>query len=564
MGGNGGVLLRTMFGLGDKLLDVIGCYVLCKLLHYDLVIDFNSIKGDFVWGNNIYDLKLLKFNNIDTNYEQYIKYQMHTGNGGVSYCPYFVYIYVKQFIPDITFETVSSYYIKYGPEIIQPSEIIVNNIPEGLNNAYGVHMRNTDKIKQNPGIHHECSFEEYQILEVNLLNKLYDIILTDSTPVFLIVSENNTKKIEIIDKLQEFSKNNNKNIKFIDIDYTITEVYNNYNAVLDMFCLSKCKTIIQSVKYSSYSIVASIIGNNNIINFSNKLVHYNKCMTHIWSSIVKFSFNDFNFNFDTNIHIYNLMPFNIFRTNIKGINIPQSKKLQIFVVFHNKLFDGCYEQIPADILKEYFTFIAVNERYKKEYTPNKYKIINEWELPIYNPYMQQQGYNENSAIYHIYANNLHKEYDQIGFLQYDMILNGDIITKILQSPIEHHLLFRDSFEDCTKVYKNDKDYETIEFIVKDYEKFFNTMFEKKESACCNYNSYIIPIRIFEKIMPWIIQLYDKMYPRFCGPPYSVRCHRFGHIGEIFERAMAMSIYQEDLPNELLSVQHRQELKMYCY
>jgi hypothetical protein len=74
--------------------------------------------------------------------------------------------------------------------------------------------------------------------------------------------------------------------------------------------------------------------------------------------------------------------------------------VQIFVIFHEEIFDECYEKIPDDILYKYLTFFAVNEKRQKTYTPNKYKVIYEWDLPIYSSKFQTLGYNENSAIYH--------------------------------------------------------------------------------------------------------------------------------------------------------------------
>lgn len=67
--------------------------------------------------------------------------------------------------------------------------------------------------------------------------------------------------------------------------------------------------------------------------------------------------------------------------------------LQIFVVFHKYIFDECYKNIPDDLLYKYFTFIAVNKDIPKTYTQNKYKVINEWDLEIYDNSFQERGYN---------------------------------------------------------------------------------------------------------------------------------------------------------------------------
>jgi hypothetical protein len=40
-------------------------------------------------------------------------------------------------------------------------------------------------------------------------------------------------------------------------------------------------------------------------------------------------------------------------------------KIHIYIIFHKEIFDDCYKKIPDNILKEYFTFIAVNENIPK-------------------------------------------------------------------------------------------------------------------------------------------------------------------------------------------------------
>jgi len=57
--------------------------------------------------------------------------------------------------------------------------------------------------------------------------------------------------------------------------------------------------------------------------------------------------------------------------------------LKIFVVFHKKIFDECYENVPQELLDKYFTFVAVNKDIPKTYTKGKYNVINEWELVNY-------------------------------------------------------------------------------------------------------------------------------------------------------------------------------------
>ena len=232
--------------------------------------------------------------------------------------------------------------------------------------------------------------------------------------------------------------------------------------------------------------------------------------------------------------------------------------IQIFIIFHKNIFDECYKNIPDDILHKYFTFFAVNENIEKSYTQNKYKIINEWELSIYDKTFQERGYQENSAIYHIYVNNLHKNCKYIGFFQYDMVFNDNIIEFLQKNITQTPKLFclgYNSFDDCKWHEPN-----TLRYIINDYEIFYKKSFTFNNSYPL-LNSYVIPIETYEKVIKWVIQLYDKMYPWCIEKP---NAQHFGHIGGIYERIMGYGIGEENLQNIILNVTHDHKYKELSY
>jgi len=219
----------------------------------------------------------------------------------------------------------------------------------------------------------------------------------------------------------------------------------------------------------------------------------------------------------------------------------EDKNFQFFIVFHKNIFDDCYKNIPDDILYKYFTFIAVNETIEKIYTKNKYKVINEWELPIYDKSFQERGYNENSAIYHVYVNNLHKNYKYIGFFQYDMEFDNNVIDNMNQMN-DNTCMYVDVFDFNFLTYTTWNEENTSKYVINDYEQYHNVTFDKNTKYPL-LNSFIIPIEPYEKIMKWVVQLYDKLYPWAIEHPNST--HK-GHIGGIYERIMAYAIGQEHL------------------
>lgn len=234
--------------------------------------------------------------------------------------------------------------------------------------------------------------------------------------------------------------------------------------------------------------------------------------------------------------------------------------IQIFIIFHKNIFDECYKNIPEDILSEYFTFYAVNENIEKCYTQNKYKVINEWELTIYDKTFQERGYNENSALYHIYANNLNKDYKYIGFLQYDMIFDDNIIDFLQKNISQTNTTFYLENFDYNFCYYTLNEPNTLEYIIKDYETFYNKSFNKNYQYPL-FNTYIIPNETYVKIMKWIVQLYTKIYPWCIEKP---NASHFGHIGGIYERIMAFAIGGENLKNIKINVLHDHKYKNLSY
>jgi|UniRef100_A0A6C0LJQ2 hypothetical protein len=284
-------------GLGDKSLDLIGFSVICKYLNYNPHAIFYNCE----WGT--YDMRLFNFNEItilknDDNNDE-CQFYINSPNPSSSLCPYKIYEFIKGFFPEISFEEISNDFINQARKIIKPSDIILSKIPENIENAYGIHLRKSDKVYNTCDIRHENTVSEFEIIINHLLNDVRNIIITEENPTFLIVSEDNTWKHQIKQIIIDISNKNNKTIKILDIDYgNYNNEYNNFNSVLDLFCLSKCKEILQGVKYSNFSILASILGNKNLRNYAKYTNSYNICLIHLWSSLIEINNNR---NYDINL-----------------------------------------------------------------------------------------------------------------------------------------------------------------------------------------------------------------------------------------------------------------------
>jgi len=279
-------------GLGDQMLDLIGFYVVCKYLNYNPNVTFPTIdkNNKFAWGNNNnYEEKLFDFNDISNTKTKSCNYYIKSPNSSSSLCPYKVYVFLTKFLPNISFEQISNDFVLYAKDIIKPSEIILSKIPNDITKAYGIHLRKSDKVQNNNkiDIRHISTQNEFHLITNKLLGDVEGIIIKEEDPIFLIVSEDDNWKNEITSIIHRIAIKNKKQIKILNIDYTNENNYNNYNSVLDMFCLSKCKEILQGVKYSTFSILASILGNGKLRNYSHYTNTYNICLIHTWSSVIE-------------------------------------------------------------------------------------------------------------------------------------------------------------------------------------------------------------------------------------------------------------------------------------
>jgi hypothetical protein len=232
--------------------------------------------------------------------------------------------------------------------------------------------------------------------------------------------------------------------------------------------------------------------------------------------------------------------------------------LEIFVVFHKNIIPESYKELTESEMK-YITFVAVNENIKKDpYDSTKYKVINEWEFPIYDPSLQKNKFNENSVIHHIFKNNRVKT-KYVGFTQYDMCFMknsiNDILSKIEASEKliyfgaelqDYETCFFYTWRDFT-FYKN---YYIFDSLKKGYEILTKKNIDKNKKFPL-LNTYIISAETYNKIMPLAIHLYNYSI----NNNFFEHGHNFQDQAGIFERVMAFLVGQEADFFEMCSIIH---------
>jgi hypothetical protein len=327
-------------GIGDKLLDIIGLSVYSLIQNKECEFILNDFIKDYNFGmKNYYDIKYFNFNNIvvkntyiheknneillvsskfNKNSIKYnnialenkpddyiipdiilnnknIEYYYHS----ISYSP----VNIQKKLNNFSLEYISEIYSKFS-ENIKPSDYIESLIPTGLNNSYGVHLRRTDKIKSN--IEYNIKKSAYSHIWSNSIDEYNYIIDKTKEYILSIIKKNNNESFFVCSEDEEYKLYFQNWI--IENSGSIITINNkellNKNdetlPILELFCLSRCKEIIQGVKYSSYSITAALIGKyKKITNF----LDIDENFTNIFKSVL--NINNSKINLDVIYSIIN-------------------------------------------------------------------------------------------------------------------------------------------------------------------------------------------------------------------------------------------------------------------
>lgn len=250
------------------------------------------------------------------------------------------------------------------------------------------------------------------------------------------------------------------------------------------------------------------------------------------------------------------------------------KKWKIFVTFFNRLYDEHYTPDSSFDLRNY-TFVKVNDRYPLDISGNKlpYDIFFEHDFKIFSPSWQEKGYHENSVFYHIYKNNLHRDYDYIGFIEYDHVLRKNF-TREIQGMIDatdHDLVFifnkfnfhqyweQGVLMDPHKPQKETGDPHTewncINVVLKDYNHFHETNFRLEDLIrrdCFPVaHCFIQPTAMFEKMMAFHSAIMDS------GKVEQYHQHNWRARAGLMERYLAVELaLQEGDIVDSIQLEHR--------
>jgi hypothetical protein len=248
---------------------------------------------------------------------------------------------------------------------------------------------------------------------------------------------------------------------------------------------------------------------------------------------------------------------------------------KIFVTFFQGLYDDHYS-VDRTWNPDNFTFVKVNDRYPQELGENKlpYNVFVEHDFPVFRPDLQEKGYCENSVIWHLYKNGVHKEYDYIGFMEYDHVLTADF-TRTIQNKLDaadgekifsfQPFNYRQLYDQAIVMNPHrrekvtgrpDSPWNAVTVVLRDYNTFHGTRHGLERLAAKDCfpicHSLLIPSAMFDRIMPFHMSIIES------GKVEGYHRHNWRSPAGLMERYLAVSLALEDAPiDSSILLEHRQ-------
>lgn len=255
-------------GLGDRLCDLFGLVACGRLLGLNVKTYWANEARNFAWGQALYDMTLFDFSELCEV----------VGGGNDSGCniinhnpsctlsPVKLKIWLEEKGQDqIGYDHIEYLYYK-AASCLKPSKELRSCLCD-TSDYIAIHLRRTDKIHcQGGDRRHETCIDEYSVIMKRLLAYV-DELVKDGHNKFYILSDDAEYKLEFCELLSKRCDKIQTLVMNEDALLCAHPYKEGLYAVYEWFCMTRCKMILQGIKYSTYSMSAAMVNNIPLVNF---------------------------------------------------------------------------------------------------------------------------------------------------------------------------------------------------------------------------------------------------------------------------------------------------------
>jgi hypothetical protein len=187
------------------------------------------------------------------------------------------------------------------------------------------------------------------------------------------------------------------------------------------------------------------------------------------------------------------------------------KQLSFFIVFHDNVFQENTSEFTEGEIKEFFTWVAVNEKIPKEFPSWIPTLLKEWTMKKHSPLYQMLNFYQNSVFYHLAWNKEVIDSKYIGFGQYDMKISAGEFRQVYQMiQNDADKIFAPFLYEFHALYSNpiNKD-GWISSFLHPYNEYFgkdHTLDSVSKVPLALLHTFIMPTWFFLHIMPFVENL----------------------------------------------------------
>ena len=177
---------------------------------------------------------------------------------------------------------------------------------------------------------------------------------------------------------------------------------------------------------------------------------------------------------------------------------------QLAIVGHQKFYPQTVAGISEDDLKKHVRFVCVNEKLPKD-IPDEFPkecIINEWDIPDYEPYYQENNFYQNSVFFNLMNVIDTLNLDQIAFAQYDMIFTPEIFDQIKEKCEDSKAavgFFPYPIEPLFEILQPG----SWQFVIQKYSNFFSVAVDTDrldDMKLALFHTFVIPVENYKRMM----------------------------------------------------------------
>lgn len=256
--------VKMINGIGDRILDLIGTFTMATFTGAGIKIEWDASQTHLP---RQYDLSLLNLANLPSHTVVDTIDNHINISPSATLTPYKIY----KMLASPTLKNVISTFISTAAKI-QISRELTQYMPSNIEDCIAIHLRRTDKINsERSGIY--VSTSENDILMARLFLWIERYIIENEKIFFYVCTDDADYKSGFIDKVVYIAKKVQKHVTIVTTERELlptafTDAHIGAYELLEMFCMRKCKAIVQNTRYSTFSMAAALMSQKPLINFS--------------------------------------------------------------------------------------------------------------------------------------------------------------------------------------------------------------------------------------------------------------------------------------------------------